>query len=117
MALGRRPQVHDVAALRHALDHIRVVVARIQAQMVQPVDDSLRTLHRDRVECFLLSGTLAPATITDDGAPRPSLRTLCLVPDLARSTWLRPVASPPSGAFVITPSMACHFQSMPTARP
>ena len=50
------------------------------------------------------------------GAPRPSLRTLRLVPDLARSTGLGPVTSPSNGALVIAPASACYFPSIPTSR-
>src|SRR5215470_8354991 len=62
----------------------------------------------------VLSGVLAPVTTRAKGAPRRSVSMLRLVPDLARSTGLGPVASPPNGALVMTPSSTCHFQSIPT---
>src|SRR5215207_6469154 len=46
--------------------------------------------------------------------PVPSLSRLRFVPDLARSVGFLPVASLPKGAFVITPSRACHSHSTPS---
>jgi hypothetical protein len=50
---------------------------------------------------------------TASGMPLPSVNMLRFVPDLPRSVGFLPVASLPKGAFVITPSTACHSHSMP----
>jgi len=60
-----------------------------------------------------LSCRLAPSTVTERGIPFPSVSKLLFVPLLPRSVGLRPVPSPPKGAFVMAPSIDCHFQSIP----
>ena len=44
--------------------------------------------------------------------PRPSVRRQRLVPLLALSVGFGPVASPPNGALVMAPSIACHSQAI-----
>src|SRR5712691_3061526 len=62
---------------------------------------------------IFMSCLLAPSTHTPSGTPLPSTRILRFVPDLALSVGFGPVLFSPRGAFVITPSIACHFQSIP----
>src|SRR5581483_8058276 len=61
-----------------------------------------------------ISLRLAPATTSARGKPRPSLNWLRFVPRLPRSVGLAPVATPPKGALVSTPSMLCHSQAIPS---
>src|SRR5215471_8189877 len=46
----------------------------------------------------------------DKGPPAASVKTLFLVPFLARSVGLGPISSPPERAFPSHPSVACHSQ-------
>src|SRR5450756_422705 len=60
-----------------------------------------------------LSWRLAPSTATERGMPFPSVSKLLFVPFLPLSVGFAPVPSPPKGAFVISPSIDCHSQSIP----
>src|SRR5262245_9860834 len=61
----------------------------------------------------LKSLRFAPSTARPSGTPRPSVRTLRLVPILQRSVGFLPTFFPPKGALVIAPSIASHAQSIP----
>src|ERR1039458_1484753 len=58
----------------------------------------------------------AAAISTPIGMPSSSTSRLRFVPPLERSTGLGPVASPPSGALVIEPSMLSHSSLRPFTR-
>ena len=62
------------------------------------------------LQSFLFAG----ATTTARGIPAPSVRRLRLVPLLARSVGLGPVASPPRGALAMAPSIDCQVHWIPT---
>src|SRR5262245_27103316 len=61
----------------------------------------------------LKSLRFAPSTARPSGTPRPSVRTLRLVPILQRSVGFLPTFFPPKGALVIAPSIASQAQSIP----
>ena len=60
----------------------------------------------------MTSGTLAAVTVADNGTPRASVITWCLLPDLPRSVGFGPVSSPPSGALAKEASISARPQSI-----
>src|SRR5215831_1264724 len=62
---------------------------------------------------IFISCLLAASTVIPRGTPLPSTTILRLVPHLALSVGFAPVPFSPKRCLCNTPSIACHFQSIP----
>lgn len=116
--LAARADVSREAELLDQLAHDRVVVALVETERLRSTPGWLGPRDRDRRdrrrEQFLIVAVGAVVGYAErDTAGVGEERTLR--PFLALSVGFGPVLSPPSGAFVIAPSAASHFQSIPSS--
>ena len=104
------------AELVGELAHLAVVVGRVEAEALRPLAGRGGPCYRDRLErrageeVVVAVGALVGDPNRDAFAfgEERSLR-----PFFALSVGLGPVWLPPSGAFVIAPSIASHSHSIP----
>ena len=85
-----------IVSFLDAFDDIGIIIAFIQTQMMQSIDNLLRSFHDDAIQ--------------RGQGHRSIRRSHKHRPFSARFTpihWGRPRSSPPNGALVITPSRAC----------
>src|SRR5919199_4876846 len=96
--------------------HFIKVVSFIEAHAMPFLLCRLRSFDRNAFEGFSRHLEIIPVRSVDGtpiGTPCPSVSRLRFAPCFARSVGFGPLFSPPSGAFLITPSIEQKLQSMP----
>lgn len=111
-----RAHMHSVPKFSDNLSNFIANISCIHAQMLLALFCWLRTLDRYAFKCLLHKLAVMPISSCNCDADRYAIcvrQKASLRPFFARSVGLAPVASPPSGDFVIAPSIDCHFHLTP----
>ncbi len=92
--------------------HFQEIVPLVEAD---PLASPSRRCEGARIECTLDQLAIVAIRRGNEHAQRnpPPVNRLRLTPDFPRSVGLGPVRSPPSGAFVIVPSIHCQPHRTP----
>ena len=114
--LAAGADVGGEAELGAELVDLGIVVALVQAEPLRPLRPRLRPGDRDRLERGageLVVVQVRAGVLDPDRDPFPFAEEAPFRPLFARSVGFGPVWAPPSGAFVIAPSIASQSHSIP----